>query len=221
MKNKIIGNRITEARRRAGLSTSTLAKKVGKSQATISRIENGKQSINLQLLVAISRALGVHPFNLLGKFFSKRKEPSGSGCLAEVLRSARIFNNISVQKIAKTLKQSKRYIKELEEGLILPNMVDIPHFAKFYNLNLNLLEELVNFEQYAPELSKHFSEITTLLSAQFESTAETLETLHPEPAAAQPYAHTQIILDAPDNTANSGTRINHILLKIINNETDE
>lgn len=60
-----IGRRIEAYRDRLKMSTQELAARINRSQATISRIENGKQGLTFELLSAIAEELGVHPFALL------------------------------------------------------------------------------------------------------------------------------------------------------------
>ncbi len=60
-----IGRRIEVYRDRMKMSTQELAGRIHRSQATISRIENGKQGFTFELLSAIAAELQVHPFALL------------------------------------------------------------------------------------------------------------------------------------------------------------
>lgn len=63
-----IGNRIKEARERAGLLQSDLAKKVGFASPTaISLIENGERKVNAEVLGKIADSLHVDVNTLLGK----------------------------------------------------------------------------------------------------------------------------------------------------------
>ena len=58
---KQIGLRVSKLREQQGLTTTELAKRVGISQAQISRLENGKQGFRSATLVRIAQALGVRP----------------------------------------------------------------------------------------------------------------------------------------------------------------
>ncbi len=60
-----IGRRIEAYRDRCKMSTQELAGRIRRSQATISRIENGKQGLTFELLATIASELRVHPFALL------------------------------------------------------------------------------------------------------------------------------------------------------------
>lgn len=56
---RIIGEAFRIERERQGLTTTELARKVGISQAQISRLENGKQGFRSPTLERVARALGV------------------------------------------------------------------------------------------------------------------------------------------------------------------
>jgi transcriptional regulator with XRE-family HTH domain len=58
-------NRIKELRQKLGLSAKKLAERVDTTEATISRIESGKQNLSQTWLQKISQALGVHITALL------------------------------------------------------------------------------------------------------------------------------------------------------------
>jgi DNA-binding XRE family transcriptional regulator/quercetin dioxygenase-like cupin family protein len=57
--------RLRATRQRLGWSLDELAERAHLSGSTISRIENGKRSISLDVLVTLARALGVHVDQLL------------------------------------------------------------------------------------------------------------------------------------------------------------
>lgn len=96
MKNDIkntIGNRIKEARERAGLLQSDLAKKVGFASPTaISLIENGERKVNAEVLGKIADALHVDANTLLGK------ETKG-GDFMYALRADKDLTNTDREKI--------------------------------------------------------------------------------------------------------------------------
>lgn len=58
-------NRLREIRTARGFSTAYLAERVGKPQSAISRIENGLQSLTLDLMHPLAHALGVRPSDLV------------------------------------------------------------------------------------------------------------------------------------------------------------
>lgn len=53
-----IGNRLREIREAQGLTTTQLGGMCGLTQSTISKVENGKWSVSLDILSKISEALG-------------------------------------------------------------------------------------------------------------------------------------------------------------------
>jgi len=65
MYEKQIGLKVSKLREQQGLTTTELAKRVGISQAQISRLENGKQGFRSSTLAKIAHALGVKPVYFL------------------------------------------------------------------------------------------------------------------------------------------------------------
>lgn len=59
-----IGENVRKHRRRIGISSTELAKRVRVSQAQISRLETGQQGFRSSTLVQIARVLGVAPWFL-------------------------------------------------------------------------------------------------------------------------------------------------------------
>lgn len=53
-----IGNRLRELREAQGLTTTQLAEMCGMSHSTISKVENGRWSVSLDLLSRVCEALG-------------------------------------------------------------------------------------------------------------------------------------------------------------------
>lgn len=54
-----IGNRLREIREAQGLTTTQLGERCGLTQSTISKVENGKWSVSLDILSKVCEALGV------------------------------------------------------------------------------------------------------------------------------------------------------------------
>jgi transcriptional regulator with XRE-family HTH domain len=52
-------------RKRVGLSQEALAKRVGVARTSITNLEQGTQSVGLELLLELSSALGIEPATLL------------------------------------------------------------------------------------------------------------------------------------------------------------
>jgi transcriptional regulator with XRE-family HTH domain len=62
----MIGERLRSARQSQGRSLADVAGKVNVSVATLSRIENDKQSVDLGLFLLLAKALNIPPPQLLG-----------------------------------------------------------------------------------------------------------------------------------------------------------
>jgi transcriptional regulator with XRE-family HTH domain len=73
-----IGRTVRELRTKRGLTTTVLAKKVGISQAQVSRLENDEQGFRSGTLVKIASALGVKPWFL----FMTEDEQAKAGKMA-------------------------------------------------------------------------------------------------------------------------------------------
>lgn len=58
-------NRIRHFRQALGLSAGELADRVGMAQSQISRLENGKQALTAEMMIAIGLAIGIAPGKLL------------------------------------------------------------------------------------------------------------------------------------------------------------
>ena len=62
---RLVGERITKARRRQQLTQHGLAPAVGLSRASVANIEKGRQAVALHVLVKLSQALGVPVADLI------------------------------------------------------------------------------------------------------------------------------------------------------------
>jgi transcriptional regulator with XRE-family HTH domain len=78
MDDKTIGQKINDLRAKQGLTTTELGKRIGISQAQISRLENGRQGFRVTTLRKIAEALNVD----LSHFF---EEESDSRVITRVL----------------------------------------------------------------------------------------------------------------------------------------
>ena len=65
MTSRDIGSRVCAVRKQLGMTTTVLAKRVGISQAQISRLENGLQGFRSATLFKIAKALKKEPFYFL------------------------------------------------------------------------------------------------------------------------------------------------------------
>jgi transcriptional regulator with XRE-family HTH domain len=66
------GKLLRTERKRVGLSQEALAKRVGVARTSITNLEQGTQSVGLELLLELSSALGIEPSTLLPR------KPAGS-----------------------------------------------------------------------------------------------------------------------------------------------
>jgi len=96
-----IGNALRTARQARHLSLSDVSAKAGMSVATLSRIETGKQNVDLPLLVTLSAILGISPAALL----DGNGDARGPGALAEEL--AMLSPSQRARVLASALKQSR------------------------------------------------------------------------------------------------------------------
>jgi len=62
MTNRDIGARASALRQERGMTTTELARRVGISQAQISRLENGLQGFRSGTLIKLAKALAKPPF---------------------------------------------------------------------------------------------------------------------------------------------------------------
>jgi transcriptional regulator with XRE-family HTH domain len=99
---KTLGNKLRDARERQKLAQSHVAKKIGKSVATLSQIESGKNpGVGLLTIIEIIRALEVDPIPLLGsiglllewqrKRSSIQNDPATSGAVSALNK---LFTNM-------------------------------------------------------------------------------------------------------------------------------
>ncbi len=71
-----LGGRIRELRRKAGLTQSELAERIGYStKASISKIESDVLDVNQSTIVALAKALGVTPSTLMGWDDEEKNNP--------------------------------------------------------------------------------------------------------------------------------------------------
>ena len=114
MTEKQIGLRVNKLREQQGLTTTDLAKRVGISQAQISRLENGKQGFRSATLVRIAKALGVKPVH----FWTEEEGEAAYGAtgeLGEALQRPE-FRDI-VERAARAYLKSPTVLSEMARAL--------------------------------------------------------------------------------------------------------
>lgn len=77
------GKLLRSERKRVGLSQEALAKRVGVARTSITNLEQGTQSVGLELLLDLSSALGVEPAVLLPRILGKAQLPKRAEALPE------------------------------------------------------------------------------------------------------------------------------------------
>ena len=82
MDNKAIGAKLKKLRKEQGYTTTSLAKKLGISQAQISRLENGVQGFRSATLTKLAKALKVEPL-----YFFLEEKDKGEARIADRLAS--------------------------------------------------------------------------------------------------------------------------------------
>jgi transcriptional regulator with XRE-family HTH domain len=98
-----IGGALRNARQGRGMSLSDVASKAGMSVATLSRIETGKQNVDVGLLMSLALILRVQPAALIGGNGDGRPPKTA---LAEELATLSPADRAYV--LASALKQSRR-----------------------------------------------------------------------------------------------------------------
>ncbi len=165
MENLRVGQNISEARNKRGMSTQQLAEIIDKSQATVSRIENGKQGVTLPLLVRISEALKTHPFTLLGfKLYGEFFDNQQGILLQNILHNGRLRSKISLENAAKQCSFDTAYLQKVEEGKILPTAEEVSELCILYSLDEHLTQEVLRAEKDYPALVTKLCTMNSLLN---------------------------------------------------------
>lgn len=164
MDHSVIGRRISEARLKLGMSTQQLAERIGKSQATVSRIENGKQGVTLPLLNIIARVLEIHPFTLLGDEDGEMPVNVRRGVLLRsTLMDGRGRARMSLEAVsAKTGIEINR-LEGFENGAGIPDEIELESLCRLYPLDTDLTRQIWSAEQNCPRLVDKFNSMTLLL----------------------------------------------------------
>ncbi len=133
MNRYAIGRRIEAYRDKMKMSTQELAERINRSQATISRIENGKQGLTFELLSRIASELRIHPFALLSDeplrssvllpATGKREGEYAPNLLANALHSGRIRRNLRIDAAAAMVAISQSELESIELALSSPKTI--------------------------------------------------------------------------------------------------
>lgn len=99
----MIGDRIREVRNARQLSLTDVASKAGVSVATLSRIENSKQGLDLDLFMELARILKTDPNDMLDASQKGAAEP-----IAQRLNSLRSADRVRFWKELSTVSRERR-----------------------------------------------------------------------------------------------------------------
>lgn len=114
----MVGERIREARLDQNLSLTTVAAKVRVSPATLSRIENGKQTLDVGLFLALAKTLDVSPEDLLGASQSIRGDETLVAAIAALspAKRIRLWRELAVARASRPAKM-REFGQRVEELL--------------------------------------------------------------------------------------------------------
>src|SRR6476659_7971556 len=106
----MIGNKLREARHDRSLSLTTVATKAKISAATLSRIENDKQGVELGLFVVIARILNTPPH----EFLLEEQEITGADPLAVKIAALRTVDRATLWRDLATERRIQRNTRRVK-----------------------------------------------------------------------------------------------------------
>lgn len=115
----MVANRIKEIRNARKMTQKELAQKTGLSQSHIAMLENGERSLDLDLMVSISKGLSVKPYELMPVEMQPEEITPEE---REMLRTFRKFaapqntNNANVSKTAQDEKYTPQPTQSLSKS---------------------------------------------------------------------------------------------------------
>ena len=175
-----IGRRIEAYRDKMKMSTQELAERIQRSQATISRIENGKQGLTFELLSKIASELRIHPFALLSDeplhnsvllpAAGNNDNEYSPNLLANALHSGRIRRNLRVDAAAGLLGVPSSELESLELALHTPDDDLLKRMCELYGLPLDTMRSLKRFGDDAPEMARGLAYLQQVFSHIFHMT---------------------------------------------------
>ena len=177
MNRKAIGKRIASLRTRRGMSTAQLADAIGKSQATVSRIENGKQGAAIEVIEQIARILDVDPLFLLTENVASivRNQMVSTGepvdaaaqdsvcALGRGLLRARLGRGLTPEEAAIQLDIRDEDLDALEHGRAFPSPQLIERMKAVYGINSKEIYGLTYLKEIHPELSLRIGQMEQFL----------------------------------------------------------
>ena len=170
-----IGRRVAGFRKRLGLSMQDVAKLTKKSQATISRIESGKQTPTIHIIAKLAAALKVHPFALLSDDPVWRFAPPETArpdgvrlLLAYFIAEARVRRNIPLAEAARRIEMAESEMEAIESGFSLPSKTVTAALADLYGQSREEWVFLRELEMRHPALSMRLATLCATLDAACE-----------------------------------------------------
>ncbi len=164
MESSLVGQRISKARIKLGMSTQELAEKIGKSQATVSRIENGKQGVTLPLLLTLSRVLQTNLTALIDHDHVGGNEIQKYGfVLQTILSVSRERAHLTLDLVAAETAIRPERLRAIEEGALQPVEAELEKLCVLYNLDYEPIFQIFFAEQHCPLLIAHLGKINYVL----------------------------------------------------------
>ena len=152
-----IGDRIKQRRIELGFDADDLAKKIGKSRATVYRYENGDiENMPTTVLEPIAKALNTTPAFLMGW-----EEPS-TIFIADNLKTHNGFKNISIDNLSELTNISKHEINNILNNGRCPTSY-VSRFSDALNVTAKYLDELYLYEITTEKLN---DQVTVKLSVK-------------------------------------------------------
>lgn len=169
-----IGRRIESYREKKHMSTQELAERINRSQATISRIENGKQGLTFELLSHIALELRVHPFALLSDeplrhsvllpASGKREGVYGPSLLANALHAGRLNRRLGIDAVAELVGVSAGELESIELAISCPEDDLLLRLCELYGLVPDEMRMLKTFADAAPDMARGLAYLQQLFS---------------------------------------------------------
>lgn len=144
-----IGLRIKKLRQEKQMSVEELAKKIGKSRATVYRYENNEiENLPYTILVPIAKALDTTPAILMGYDDSTNKEKDTPKIPNIDIKELRHQKGLSLVEMAKEFNVDVKELKAYEEGLkkipfdFLKKLADYFDIDMSMNIGLNYTKDI-------------------------------------------------------------------------------
>ncbi len=182
MNRYAIGRRIEAYRDKMKMSTQELAERINRSQATTSRIENGKQGLTFELLSRIASELRIHPFALLSDeplrssvllpATGKREGEYAPNLLANALHSGRIRRNLRIDAAAAMVAISQSELESIELALSSPEDHLLDKLCELYGLAPREMRILKRFGEDVPDIARGLAYLQQVFSHIYHMTKQ-------------------------------------------------